>query len=65
MTKFTKKEVNHGNDIVQRCLGEFAADDVENMDAQALSRRLESIRTKYGQEIEGNAYLRDLLASAL
>jgi hypothetical protein len=60
--KFTKLEVNQGNEIVQQCLREFGSDDIENMDEQALSQRLETIRNKYSQEIEQNAYLRDLLA---
>ncbi|KAG2175155.1 hypothetical protein INT44_007643 [Umbelopsis vinacea] len=62
VTKFTKMEVNQGNEIVQQCLREFGSDDIENMDEQALSQRLETIRNKYSQEIEQNAYLKDLLA---
>jgi hypothetical protein len=62
VTKFTKMEVSQGNDIVQHCLREFGSEDIENMDEQALSQRLEGIRSKYSREIEQNAYLRDLLA---
>jgi hypothetical protein len=65
MTKFTKKEINQGNEIVQRCLDEFASEDIESMNQETLSQRLESIRMKYGQEIEQNSYLRDLLAAAM
>ncbi|CAO3669338.1 unnamed protein product [Umbelopsis vinacea] len=65
MTKFTKMEINQGNEIVQRCLSEFASEDIESMNQETLSQRLESIRMKYGQEIEQNSYLRDLLAAAM
>jgi hypothetical protein len=58
-------EINQGNEIVQRCLGEFASEDIESMNQETLSQRLESIRMKYGQEIEQNSYLRDLLAAAM
>jgi hypothetical protein len=58
-------EINQGNEIVQRCLSEFASEDIESMNQETLSQRLESIRMKYGQEIEQNSYLRDLLAAAM
>lgn len=63
VTKFTKKEIHEGNDIVQRCLGEFGSTNIENMDPQVLSQKLDTIRTKYEPEIQQNSYLRDLLAS--
>jgi DNA mismatch repair protein MSH2 len=63
VTKFTKKEIHEGNNIVQRCLGEFGSAGIENMDPQALSQKLDTIRTKYEPEIQQNPYLRDLLAS--